>query len=893
MTVRAGEEAARLSRRELFQLGLGAATLAACSSRPAREILPYAAQPPELTPGVARHYATALVEDGFATGVVVASHEGRPTKLEGNPAHPASLGGTRAIEQAAILSLFDPARLRAPTARGAPVAWPAIDAALAEPRGLAIVMEPTTSPQVIELIRRVRERGARVAFWSAFSPRAQLAGHRLAFGRPVQRQLRLDRADVIVALDADLVADHPMASAYARQLSDRRRVVDARSAMSRIYAIEASYTALGVIADHRFAVRPSQLAAIAAQLCGAVARRRPGAMPAAAAERWLEVIADDLVRARGVVVCGERQPAAVHALVAAINAMLASEVVAYSEPVAFEAGTASHELAPVVEAIDRGEVATLAVLGGDPAYASPADLALGEAIARVERSVYVGLHANETARRCRHVAPGLHDLEQWGAARAYDGTLTPQQPLIEPLFGGRSIADVLHHVVGDPPRPAHERMRAAWPSSDLDDALVRGVSGEPAAAVAVTPDWAAIARLRPAATSGLELELRPHPFVHDGRHATNPWLLELPEPTTKLTYGNAAQLSPATAAQLGVATGDEVLLAVDGRSLAAPVVVVPGHADGALALQCGVGANAFALWTTAAGLQPAVVVTPLGRRRALAITQDEMDPHGRPLALAATLGELADPGERFAAHRGPQPSLYAARVSGGPQWAMTIDLTTCTGCTACVMACAAENNTPAVGPERIREHREMHWLRIDRYVDDGGARVQPMTCQHCEHAPCEYVCPTAATSHSPDGLNEMTYNRCIGTRFCANNCPYKVRRFNWFDLRDRKSLRVLGKNPDVTVRDRGVMEKCTYCVQRLRRAEIDARIAGAPIAGVQTACQQACPTQAIAFGSLTDAASPVVEQRARPHAYAVLHDQGTRPRTQYLARIRNPNEALR
>jgi Fe-S-cluster-containing dehydrogenase component len=567
-------------------------------------------------------------------------------------------------------------------------------------------------------------------------------------------------------------------------------------------------------------------------------------------------------------------------------------------------------------------VTTLLVLGGNPVYTAPADLALAAVFARVPNSLYLGLHANETARTCRYVVPGLHDLERWGAARAHDGTVSPIQPLIEPLFGGRSIDDVLHHLLGDPPATARDRIAAAWPrllpGTELEASLALGtVPGTAAPRVSPELEVAALAPAIAAAAARdvppLELELRPHPFVHDGRHANNPWLLELPEPITKLTWDSAVQLSPATAARLGIEDGDIVMLAVRGRTLDVPSVVVPGHADDALMLHAGlgrdgeeqiargVGVNAFALWTSTMGYQAPVEVTVRPRNRELAITQQHWTLEDRPVVLSATRGMLAgDTAFRheIAGHRGPRPTLYQPPPRRGPQWAMSIDLTTCTGCSACVMACAAENNTPVVGRKEVLRRREMHWLRIDRYVEGTAAEpeivVQPMACQHCERAPCEYVCPVEATTHSPDGLNEMAYNRCVGTRFCSNNCPYKVRRFNWFDYKQHGGLQILGRNPDVTVRDRGVMEKCTYCVQRIRRAEIDARIAGRPIGRdeVRTACQQACPTQAISFGSITDPDSVVSEHRRRPHAYAVLHDQGTEPRTRYLARIRNPNEEL-
>ncbi|HEY0191668.1 MAG TPA: 4Fe-4S dicluster domain-containing protein, partial [Kofleriaceae bacterium] len=449
------------------------------------------------------------------------------------------------------------------------------------------------------------------------------------------------------------------------------------------------------------------------------------------------------------------------------------------------------------------------------------------------------------------------------------------------------------------------------PDAPLELALRRGcVAGSAAPARAVEVAWGALAPVIAAAGSReparLELALRPHPFVHDGRYTNNPWLLELPEPITKLTWTNAAQLSPSTAAALAVGDGDLVAISVAGAgAIELPAIVVPGLADGAVLVHAGfgrdggehtargLGGNAFALWPAAGEAHPAAEASATGRRRSLAITQPWTAMEDRPIALGGELAALDGAlVVELAAHRGSQPSLYARRQpADGPQWAMSIDLTTCTGCTACVMACAAENNTPVVGEAQVRNGREMHWLRIDRYYGDGHVAVQPMACQHCEQAPCEYVCPVEATSHSPDGLNEMTYNRCVGTRFCSNNCPYKVRRFNWFDFKEHSGLRIAARNPDVTVRDRGVMEKCTYCVQRIRRAEIAGRT-GRPAEPVQTACQQACPTQAITFGSLTEPGSAVAEHRHRPHSYAVLHDQGTQPRTQYLAHIRNRREGL-
>ncbi|HEX4450120.1 MAG TPA: 4Fe-4S dicluster domain-containing protein [Kofleriaceae bacterium] len=855
----------KLSRRSLFKLA-GAASLTACSSRPARAILPYVKQPPEVIPGVPRYYATALVEDGFATGVIVETHEGRPTKLEGNPDHPASAGGTRAIEQAAILGLYDPDRLAEPTDRGAPTTWHAIDRAL-DPKSMHVVLEPTTSPLVIALVGRLRAAGVAVSFYAPFERRESIVGNSTVHNRLLQTQVDLATADVIISLDAELAND----PRHARALAGHRRVVDGSSAMSRLYVYETGYSTTGVVADHRWAVRPSQLADVARQLL-----------------RGEGPVARDLRRAgsRGVVVAGERQSAEVHALVAQINA--ASACVKYIEPVVFEAGTASHEL-------PRGtDVRTVVVVGGNPVYASPA---FADALANVDAAVYVGLYANETAASCRFAAPLAHDLERWDAARAADGTLGPIQPLIEPIFEGRSVAQVLHAILRDRPIDPRDELAAAWPAwsaMPFDDALARGAVGDSAAPrVDVAPRAAEVTS--PAST-GIELAVRPHPFVHDGRYANNPWLQELAEPISKLAWDHAAQLSPATAALFGIATGDIIELASGEHGIDVPAIVVPGHADAAITLHAGygrggaetiargIGANAFVL----AGAT-AVTVARTDRSATLAVTMESPSEHGRPVALGGTLAQLTSGALDLAAYRGEQPTQLGKLPRSGPQWAMQIDLTTCTGCSACVMACAAENNTPAIGKRHVIEGRDMHWIRIDRYVDESGTTVvEPMTCQHCEDAPCEYVCPVGATTHSPEGLNEMAYNRCVGTRFCSNNCPYKVRRFNWFDFKTHEPLRVLGKNPNVTVRDRGVMEKCTYCVQRLRRAEIDAAVEHRPLVSPQTACQQACPSGAIAFGTLAELA----ELRARPHSYAELHDQGTRPRTQYLARIRNPNPEI-
>ncbi len=635
------------------------------------------------------------------------------------------------------------------------------------------------------------------------------------------------------------------------------------------------------------------------------------------------------------IVAGPRQPAAVHALVHALNAALGNvgRTVRYIAS-QLPAGLAGSGIVPLADALRVGEVAWLVVLGGNPAYTAPADLDFTRLLRGVPRSAYLGLYRDETARGCRWFLPARHYLETWGDARAWDGTASLVQPLIAPLYDGRTGYDVLAALAGAPD-DGHTLLRETWrqrrPGHDFDrfwdEALQRGVVPDTAApAVPVkSPGRGVDALIRAAAAfpapdaGGIEVVLAPDASVHDGRFANNPWLQELPDPITKLTWGNAAMLAPRTAARLGVASGHSVEITAGRSRLTIPVLVVPGHADGALTIPlgygrtagdaegeeqvaAGVGANGFALRTAACPFVAAAAsVRPVTSGPVpLALTQTHWQMEGRPIALGATLEEYRRRPERTPAERGRPLSLYQPEPSAArEQWAMVIDLSTCTGCSACVVACQAENNVPVVGREGVLQSREMHWLRLDRYFagtpDEPAVLMQPMLCQHCEKAPCEYVCPVSATVHSPDGINEMVYNRCVGTRFCSNNCPYKVRRFNWFDYNGEVSeTERLAKNPDVTVRARGVMEKCTFCIQRIREGQIAARLDGRALGAgeVRTACQQACPTEAIVFGSATDPADPVTPLRDHPRAYAVLDELGTVPRVRYLTRITNPNPRL-
>ena len=961
----ADELAGGMTRRSFVRL-LGAsmalAGIGGCFERPRERILPYVSDPPEATPGVARHYATAMTLGGYTTGLLVESHVGRPTKVEGNPDHPASLGAAGVYEQASLLQLYDPARARAPRLGRRAVGWSDIAALLSPPRlapvvgargaGLRLLLEPCAAPMLTEMLGRVRERypEAQIHFYSPLASRESERASSTAFGRALLPQHDFRSADVVLSLDADFLASGPFSLRYARDFADRRRIATPADEMNRLYVIEPGLSVTGGFADHRLRVRAAEVERLAgAVLAGVVAIRGGRDLPAGLASTaaaivtwgptarhaaWIGALARDLAAhaGRAVVIAGERQPPRVHLIAHLLNAALghAGGTVRYIDSPLLEAGAPSHELGPLVTAMRGGAVRALIVLGGNPVYTAPANLDFPAALRRVPTTLYHGLYGNETGRACHAFVPSLHYLESWADGRAYDGTASLVQPLIAPLYGGRTEAELLAALLGEPGAGAHDLLRELWrgrmggPDFDgsWDEALQRGVIAGSAAPTA-TPNWrwdAIRTELAgtPAPTGdGYELVLDQDPSVYDGRFANNVWLQELPDPRTKLTWGNAALLSPATAARMGVATGDVVELAWHGRSVRVPAYLLPGHGDDSVSLSlgygrgpgdevvaAGVGASGYRLLTSdmprfGGGLVISAVHEPGGAplRERMASTQAHWRLEGRPIALRATLDDYRRNPGFTEPERGRMLSLYEPDYGEGDQWAMVIDLGTCTGCSACVVACQAENNIPVVGKEGVLDGREMHWLRIDRYfegsVEDPAVLMQPMLCQHCEKAPCEYVCPVGATLHSPDGLNEMVYNRCVGTRFCSNNCPYKVRRFNWFDYNaEVAETERMAKNPDVTVRGRGVMEKCTFCVQRIREAQITAGINGSATGEVRTACQQACPTRAITFGSLNDAGSELARRRAESRRYAALHELGTAPRVQYLAAITNPNPEL-
>ena len=907
-----------VTRRDALKLIAGgiAALEVGCMERPGdQQIVPYLVDPPEARPGTPIPYATALALDGFGVGVIAATHEGRPIKLDGNPAHPAAAGGgSSPWLQARILDLYDPQRAREAFDDGQLTSWDALAKRLRElPRGeVWLVMPPQSSPTIADLLAVIAARHDLKIVWDAPAGRSNVyRGAQLAFGRALETQRDLSRADVIVSLDADFLASGPMSATWSRQVA-ARRAPDRR--MSRLWVCEPMLTPTGTLADEHLALPAGDIAAVAIAMVAELpdapaiprdvadaARKRLGAQLAR-----VQAMAADVRAQRGSVIVGERQPAIVHAL-----AHWLDRTVTFTEPALIDPlGGATH--ADLAAALRAGRASAVIVIDCDPVYTAPRALNLGELLQLAPFSLHAGLHRDHTAAACRSRVPLAHELETWTDPRAYDGTLAIGQPVIRPRFEVASAIDLLAALANEPADTrALVREHAgldelAWPAAlragVVANTRLPDVAAQPAWSDAAASDLAAVLAEAPPGT--IELALAVSPQVHDGRFAPNAWLQELPHPITKQTWGNAALMSRATARRLHVDTEDLVALATPAGLVEAPAYIVERAADDSITLELGhghhtpaipiadeVGSDAYALRTSDALIVRAFASRGDGSRR-IVRTQHEMAENGHELAPVATLAQYL--GNRdFVAHlRAPQPSLLPQRSREGVQWGMSIDTSICTGCSACMVACQAENNIATVGPDDVAVGRHMNWIRIDRYIRDDGETVnEPMPCQHCEEAPCEYVCPVMATEHSPDGLNEQVYNRCVGTRFCSNNCPYKVRRFNWFAY-EKHDDRSLQYNPDVTVRSRGVMEKCTYCVQRIRRVEHAALVENRPIRDgeVVTACMQACPTGAIQFGQLHERTTPFAATRVDPRRFEVLHDLGTQPRTLYLAKIKNPSE---
>jgi MoCo/4Fe-4S cofactor protein with predicted Tat translocation signal len=938
------------SRRSFLTLmgaSMALAGLAGCR-RPVEKVVPYVKQPEEVTVGVPQYYATAMPFGLSAYGLLVKTNEGRPTKIEGNTDHPSSGGATNFWGQAAILDMYDPDRSRNVLHDRAESTWNDFVAFWRERfaffqknqgQGLAVLSESFNSPTLARLKAEFQKQFP-LATWGTYeavSDETMYGGVRVATGQVLQPVYHFDKAQVILALDSDFLQTESETITAMRGFAAGRRVMSQSDPMNRLYVVESHYSVTGGMADHRMRLQAKRIGQFAQALAAELAAQgvRSEAFPSGYTapswlnRTWVTELARDLVQNRGksLLLAGRRQPAAVHALVMAINVALGNvgTTVTYHEM--NDASVPSTlELMHLTQMLHGGAIDTLVLLGGDPVYNGPADLEFATALKKAKHTIHLATHVGDTSKAVTWHIPQAHFLESWGDVRGVDGTASLVQPMIEPLYNGKTSVETLALLGSGRDLRGYEIVRATWqPVFGMLDfekkwrqMLHNGYLADSRAAV-VTPtiDGRAVQSGFGAGADGSDgLELLftvGNPW--DGRFANNGWLQELPDPVTKLTWDNVASMSDATARQLGVATGELVRLTVGGRTLEMPVWVCPGHADDSISVPLGygrkqfgrvadgVGFNSYLLrQSNGLGMISGLAAVRTGQTYPLSSVQDHWSMEGRPIAREATHEEYQKKAEfkpEMIDHPPLVPPWDAHTYTTGYQWGMAIDLNACTGCGACTVACQAENNIPIVGKDQVSRGREMHWIRLDRYfagsVEEPEMVHQPMACQHCENAPCENVCPVAATVHDKEGLNVMVYNRCIGTRYCSNNCPYKVRRFNFYNYtKDLPETMRMQQNPDVTVRMRGVMEKCTYCVQRISSARILSKRENREIADgeVTTACQQACPAKAIVFGNILDPNSKVSQIKKVNRNYAVLEELFTSPRTSYLAKLRNPNPAL-
>jgi MoCo/4Fe-4S cofactor protein with predicted Tat translocation signal len=947
-----------VSRRGFLQLmgaSLAMAGMTGCTKLPLQEIVPYVRQPEQDIPGVPMYFATAFTLSGYANPLLVESHLGRPTKVEGNTLHPASLGGTDIFAQASMLGMYDPDRSQAIMHLGDVESWAAFGNQIKGPlavqkalagAGIRILTQTISSPTLKDQMKAFLAMYPK-AKWHVYEPVNRdnaLEGAKLAFGEAVETRYDLSQADVVVSLDADfLSAGFPGNVRYIRDFAKQRNP-DAE--MSRLYVVESNPSSTGAKADHRLPLRAVEIEHFAKALASALGVNGGGAMDSGDTAKFINAVAGDLQKHKGasVVIAGDHQPPAVHALAHAMNAALANvgRTVVYTDPVDANPVNQTESLRDLVSDMRAGQIDVLVIMGGNPVYDAAADLGFGDCLknSKVSLRIYHGLYENETAELCHWNVNEAHYLEAWSDGRAYDGTLSIVQPLIAPLYAGKSAHEMLSALIGVSDASGYEIVRGhwqkqyagpefeAWWRKTLNDGFIEGSAYTPKAVSLKLQSLPAAAPAANADANSLEVNLRRDPSVYDGQFANNGWLQELPKPMSKLTWDNAVLIGPKMADREGIKTMDVVTLELPGseRKITGPVWIQAGHPDHSVTVHLGYGRrkagrvgtgagfDAYALRTTnALWISTGGKLTKTGDHYQLASTQgyqtmDTGDGATRPLVREATLEEYRKE-PKFAQEDQPPAALtlypgYDYKKSPDA-WGMTIDLNACVGCNNCIIACQSENNIAVVGKEQVVRGRHMHWIRVDAYYqgdrDAPRAYFQPVPCMQCENAPCELVCPVGATVHSSEGLNDMVYNRCIGTRYCSNNCPYKVRRFNFLLFQDWETPQYkLMRNPDVTVRSRGVMEKCTYCVQRITEHRINAETAAVrenrefkiEDGSLQTACQQSCPADAIVFGNINDPSSRVAKLKAQDRNYGLLADLNTRPRTTYLAEIRNPNPEL-
>jgi MoCo/4Fe-4S cofactor protein with predicted Tat translocation signal len=972
-----------VDRRRFMQVmgaSVALASAAACHWDK-KTILPFVNRPEDSVPGVAKRYTTAFELGGFAHGVTMTSYEGRPVKVEGNPKHPISHGTTTPFAQGATLELYDPDRsrklLQRKNSQETVQTWANFTSVVSALRttwqstsgkGVVFLSEATSSPSIIALRDRLKKEFRNIQWveYEAVSCDGERLGTAQVFGASQRPLYDLTRAKIIVSLDGDFLTGHPAGLRYAADFVQGRK--PETGSMNRLYAIESRLSSAGAMADHRLPLRSEQIKAFVLALTAEIVSshrldmpldvaafgkvRKEGFLGTEPVQKFIKVLASDLLKHPGesALLVGGGQPSDVHALVHQLNVLLqnAGKTVSYIAETDANRPTHNDAIKTLVDDMSKGQVETLFILGGNPAYNAPGVLNFAGALGKVKNTVHISTYDDETSRLCEWHIPRAHALESWGDARAYDGTVSIVQPLIKPLYDGKSVLEALLVVAGDHVTSAHDYVKATFVAlagslasekrwrKALHDGVVENTAyktASPARKPLAVPE----VLVSDDRDGKIELTFWEDGSVYDGRFANNAWLQELPDFMTKLTWDCAALVGPKTARELSLKHETMVTIQADGREITLPVYVMPGQAPNSISLYYGYGRTAAghvagdqaqdiaSVGFSVYPLKPVAntnfllgaTVKASDTHYDLAATQDHfaIDAIGKggigervgQLIRETTLEEYKEE-PHFAKHVVHSPPLQSLwdekKYDNVHKWGMSIDLNTCTGCSACVVACHSENNIPVVGKKQVLKSREMHWIRIDRYFtgDAESPRVayQPLTCHQCENAPCESVCPVAATTHSSEGLNDMAYNRCVGTRYCANNCPYKVRRFNYFNFNKKidndphYEVERLKFNPEVTVRHRGVIEKCTYCVQRIRSGTNQARLEKRTLqdGDIVTACQQACPTNAISFGDLNDPTSVVAKRHGLERDYAMLAELNVKPRTHYLAKVRNPHPEL-
>ncbi len=970
-----------VSRRGFMKLmgaSLAMAGLAGCTKQPDEPIYPYIKQPEDLVLGRPTYFATAFPFPTGAIPLLVKSDAYRPIKVDGNPEHPLSKGGSDPFTQGSLLGLYDPDRSARVVYRGESSQFvnfqnallTALEGMRGSGQGLYVLSSTVTSPTLAGQWADAQKRFPQAKFvqYDPVNRDSARVASKAAFGDFYDTQYMLDKADVIVSLDADFLSGiaHPGFIKLAGDYANRRKLMDPSIAMNRLYAIESVPSTTGFKADHRLAMQAGRVAAFAQALQGALGGSAVGAGAGAPENggwsegeaKFLQAAAADLKANGGkcVVIPGEQQSPEVHLAAMAMNQALgnAGKTVVYTATVNPMPSIQMDDLRSLVADMNSGKVQWLLILDANPVYSSPADLNFGEALGRVPNSMHLGSHFDETAQITTWHVNSAHYLEMWSDARAYDGTVSIVQPLIAPLYGGKSAHEVMQTLLDDPQQSAFVTIKNTWAQQlgkgdfetnwrkALHDGFLENTAFQPRNLSPKNAGSQPAAKAATSSSGGYEIVFRADPTVYDGRFSNIGWLQELPKPVTNASWDNTVMMSQRTLVKLGAEESDVLEITLEGKKVRGSALAVPGHADGSLSLTVGygrqhagrvgsgMGYNAFLIRPSGAPLfADGATVKKTGDRYEVALTKSHYNDTRGKRALAGAI-ETAGPGNslegdealtrgivRYAtleefrknpdfAHEGiwpedpePDTSMFANYRYDKNAWGLAVDQNSCVGCNACVVSCYAENNIPVVGKHNVKTGRDMQWLRIDTYFEGDleapRAHFQPMMCQHCENAPCEQVCPVGATVHSPEGLNVMVYNRCVGTRYCSNNCPYKVRRFNFllFSDYETESLKLM-RNPDVTVRSRGVMEKCTYCLQRIAGAKIQADKENRAIRDgeIVTACQQACPTDAIVFGNINDKTSRVAKIKAQKRSYGVIADLNTRPRTSYIAEVINPNTEL-